>query len=386
MTPPATGTGEARVKAGSLIIVDALDRGWSLGGVTSYIDSVCRALPRPAAGSIRLLWPASIAEPTLPGHVVLQRVRLPRVGRRVGRLLVVTWLALRHRPRYWLSLTTILPLWWPRGMWTGLVVHDVRHLDLPSQFTRAQRWWRSAVWNRSLRRADVIVAISRFTHSRILVHLGVLDGEIVEVPHGVDGGPQAAHSDVREEDEPRIVLAFGHWEHKRPDWALEVFARFVRGREGPSCWDLVVLGVDAPRRDDYLSAARRLGIDRHVRILDYLDDADYQQLWTQVAVVLLPSMYEGFGLPVIEALARGLPVVSWRATAVAELGHLPGVHLARPWNLEELTTKLAEALDPAARGDAIAGQALVTARTWETVASELLSALVEAPDGAVEPR
>jgi glycosyltransferase involved in cell wall biosynthesis len=369
------------------LVLDALDRSWTIGGVSSYIDAICRTLPEPPDVQVQLLWPHDLPAPPVPPHVQIRSIWLPRYARRVVRLLVISWLITRRPPRFWLALTTILPLRVPRGVRTGVVLHDVRHLDLPHQFSRAQRIWRAMVWHRALDRADVVVAISRFSLSRVAAHLGPLRGELVHVPHGVDvpGSSDAGSSDANAERTRDVVLAFGHWQHKRPDWAIEAFARCDARSDSAEPWMLAITGIDVTRRASYQEQAERLGIADQVEVHGYLDDDRYHQLWARVGVVLLPSMYEGFGLPVIEALARGLPVAAWDVTAVAELAGLPGVHLARPWDLDDLAEQLAKALSPAARRHAKAGRDIVVERTWKSVAAELLAAMLgeqTAPTGA----
>lgn len=183
-------------------------------------------------------------------------------------------------------------------------MHDVQHLDLPHLFSRAELLYRRHFYDRAARSADVVITISEFARQRIVDLLGIPADRVEVSPLGVDTSRYIANRGQRE----RFVLypARG-WPHKNHARLIQAMATLRR--EQPDL-RLVLTGGGL----DSLGALPEW-VDRR----GLVSEAELHALYRSAAVMAFPSLYEGFGLPPLEAMASGCPV------AVSSAGSLPEV-------------------------------------------------------------
>lgn len=221
------------------------------------------------------------------------------------------------------------------GVPLAVVVYDLRHELRPDQFSAAQRLRRRLAYGRGYRLADVLLCISERTLDDLLGCHPELARKPTSVVHlGSD------HALRWPRGEPAAAVAFGHHTNKNPHLVLETWTELARrGVETPP---LVLTGVPGDRRAVMTSELQRRGLDR-VRLAPYLDDADFQALFGAARLVVFPSDFEGFGLPVVEAMALGIPVVTGPEPATREVsGGL--AFAATSWSAESLADAVEEAL------------------------------------------
>ena len=337
-----------------------------LGGSETYVRELLRGLGRSGSHSYRVVLPpvAPDAGEGLPSVVAREYRsasstpdRLLAMGlasARPGRLTShLEGAGAVHFP-----LTIELPR---TGLPKVVTLHDVQHLDLPALFPRAERALRSALWHRSLRRAERVIAISDFVRDRAVARLG-LDGERVRVvPLGLD------HDILRPgpgEREPFVLYPARPWRHKNHPRLYEAF-ELVR-RERPELRLVLTGGGDF--------GAVPGGVD----VRGHVTQAELVSLLQRASALVFPSLYEGFGLPPLEAMACGCPVACSNAGALPEtVGD--AAKLFDPHNSEAIAGALLEVLNEPApwveRGLARAEQYswAETARLTDAVYNELLT-------------
>jgi glycosyltransferase involved in cell wall biosynthesis len=241
-----------------------------------------------------------------------------------------------------------------------VTLHDVQHLDLPALFPRAERALRAVLWHRSLRRAERVIAISEFVRERAVARLG-LDGERVRVvPLGLD------HDVLRpgaSEREAFVLYPARPWRHKNHPRLYEAFE--VVRRERRELRLVLTGGGDFGAVPD--------GVD----VRGHVTQAELVSLLQRASALVFPSLYEGFGLPPLEAMACGCPVACSNAGALPEtVGG--AAKLFDPHNPEAIAGALLEVLNEPApwveRGLERAEQFSwdETARLTDAVYAELL--------------
>ncbi|MFL5910160.1 MAG: glycosyltransferase family 4 protein [Gaiellaceae bacterium] len=241
-----------------------------------------------------------------------------------------------------------------------LVIHDVAALRHPEWYSRTSVTWQRAVLPRLARSARRVVTVSEFSRREIENLLGV---DAAVVPNGVD--PERFHPGVESarRERPYVLLVGTRIARKNTSLLAEAARRLER--EGIEL-------VSAGSGRGYMRAET----DGAVAPLGYVPDEDLPGLYAGARALAMPSLYEGFGLPCLEAMACGTPVVAANSGALPET--CAGAAL------------LADPDDPAAFADALvtaatddvtrtrlaeAGRARAAERTWERTA-ELTDRLV----------
>ena len=189
---------------------------------------------------------------------------------------------------------------------TAVVVSllDVQHLELPGLFSRAERAYRRRFYDGAARRADVVVTISEFARSRIVALLGI-DPELVVVAHlGVDATEFEPNLGPREN---LLLYPARGWPHKNHAVLFEAFS--LLRADDPSL-RLVLTGGG-------LEGLAPLPVGVETRGL--VGRAELRELYRTAAALVFPSLYEGFGLPPLEAMASGCPVAASNAGSLPEI-------------------------------------------------------------------
>ena len=184
-----------------------------------------------------------------------------------------------------------------------ITMHDVQHLDLPEMFPRGERLFRKLAYDRAARKATEVVVVSEFVRGRVIELLGIDPARVHAVWSGVDHGRFTPAPEV--ERESFLLYPARPWPHKNHARLLEAF-REVRGRRPELRLLLTGVGHDRRSLPDGVEARSVPG-------------AELVELYRRAACVVFPSLYEGFGLPPVEAMACGCPV------AAAAAGSLPEV-------------------------------------------------------------
>jgi len=201
-------------------------------------------------------------------------------------------------------------------------VHDLSFFAMPRDFTVRDGFRRRLLVAASVRASRSVLAVSEFTRREILARFPEAEAKTVAIPLGADGDLPPAPG--REEARARLgvtgplLIAVGAIFNRRclPD-LLRAAARLR-----PRWPDLVVDVVGEDRTYPPLDLAglvRGLGLEPHVRLSGFVGEAALATRYAAADVAVVLSEYEGFGLPVLEAMARGVPVVTSTAPALGEL-------------------------------------------------------------------
>jgi glycosyltransferase involved in cell wall biosynthesis len=326
------------------------------GGSETYARELCRALARVGQHQYEVLAP-TLAPEAGGGLETLVATGYPAATTIPGRLRAMAGVSARpgalatrlagadvvHYP-----LTVPVP---PVERPTILTLLDVQHLDLPELFPRGERVFRRLAYDRAARKADRVVVISEWTRGRVIEQLG-LDPELVHAIHlAVDH--ERFSPDPGVEREPFLLYPARPWPHKNHARLFDAFARLRASRPELR---LVLTGVGH-------DAAR---LPPGVETLGGVPTGELVSLYRRAAAVVFPSLYEGFGLPPLEALACGCPVASSNAGSLPEVLGEAAV-LFDPEDTRAIAAATTEALDRASELCA-RGPERAAAFTWEATA------------------
>ena len=203
-------------------------------------------------------------------------------------------------------------------------------------------------------RSDRIMAVSAFTARQVVDLLGVEASRIRVVHHGVK--PAAPRPEARD----KIILHVGAIQHRKNITRLvEAFEAVDRD------WQLVLAGSCGYGAREILERIARSPAADRIRVLGYVPAAELSDWYARAMIFAFPSRDEGFGMPVLEAMAAGAPVVASRRSAIPEVAG-EAAWLVDPEDSAELSTALVELTrDPARRADLAArGLRRATEFTW----------------------
>lgn len=223
-------------------------------------------------------------------------------------------------------------------------------------------------------RSDQIIAISQFTAGQIVEHLNYPRDRISVVHHGVDPIPevssQAAEAFRRKlELEQPFVLHVGAIQKRKN------VVRLVEAFEGlPERYLLVLAGAAGYGAEEILSRIEKSPARKRIRLLGYRTRDELNQLYRTAAVLAFPSLEEGFGLPVLEGMSAGLPVVTSNGSALKEVAGDAAL-LVDPLDVNGLRNALQAALeDPLERHRLVAaGLRRAAGFTWQRAAQQTLA-------------
>jgi glycosyltransferase involved in cell wall biosynthesis len=233
-----------------------------------------------------------------------------------------------------------------------LTIHDLQYRTFPHYFTTVKRRYLDAVVPGSARRAAAVAVPSEYVRRSVISELGVAPDDVVVVPHGYE--PQLL---VERTPEAELRRRFGLGSdrvlvypamtapHKRHTFLVELMERHWTADD----LRLVLIGGrgSADAQLDAAIAAVDPQVSRRIVRLGRVDDADRNGLLGMAEALVFPSEYEGFGAPVIEAMALGAPVVCSDATCLPDV--VADAAIVRPLRLDAWSDALEQVASDRAR-------------------------------------
>ncbi len=210
---------------------------------------------------------------------------------------------------------------------SAVTLHDVQHLDLPRLFSRSERLFRKAAYQRSARAARLVIVPSAFVRDRAAARLGI-PAERVRVIHlGLD---RTRFTPGEDEREPFLLYPARPWPHKNHGRLFEALALLRSERS-----DLRLV----------LTGSGRFGpVPDGVEVKGLVPPDELVELYRRASALVFPSLYEGFGQPPLEAMACGCPVAAARAGSLPEVCG-DAARLFDPFSPGEIAAAVHDVLD-----------------------------------------
>jgi glycosyltransferase involved in cell wall biosynthesis len=258
-------------------------------------------------------------------------------------------------------------------------VHDLIPLRFPALVPRRHRWAFRGLLPGALRRAHRVIAVSETTRQELLARYRVAPDKIRVIHEAPAPGFHPMSAAVREAVRIRhrlrrpFVLFVGLLEPKKNPGALLGAAARLRAAGAWGETDLVIVGAPGWGPGSWAAEARRLGLDGLTRFLGPVPDDELAALYGEAHAFVFPSLWEGFGLPVLEAMACGAPVVASRRGAIPEVAGEAAL-LVEPEALA-VAEALGQVLGDAGLRERLraAGLARAASFSWERTAAATLA-------------
>jgi glycosyltransferase involved in cell wall biosynthesis len=296
---------------------------------------------------------------------------LPRAMRSGG-------IDLHFSPSYFLPLIKVCPY--------VVVVHDLTFKVHPEWFARDWRMRFGSLFWGAVGRAERIITVSEHSRSDIVRLLGVEPERVTAIPEAADKlfRPVRDEASLREVRSifglpPGFVFTVGAIHTRRNLERLIEALSMAREATGVDVF-LLIAGTPAPFSPpvDIAGTAERCGLSGRVRHVEYVSDEELLLLYNACGLFAYPSIYEGFGLPVIEAMACGTPVVCSNVTSIPEVAGDAALYFD-PEKTEEIAETISLALTDAGLRKRLemAGPERASLFSWKRTAAETLEVFKE---------
>lgn len=369
-------------------------------GLPSYTRSLVEALARIDARNEYWLYP--VTWHSLPPNwrqAVQPEARNFRtvVGRWPARLLRWQWLhgdrrrLLGPAPDVYFSPFHNAPdRWFPRLV---CVFHDVAFRVHPEFSTEANRIYCEQQFDRAARLADRIVTVSHFSKAEIVRHMGMAAGRIDVVHEAADPMFRRVPGVVVPDrfraqlgDAPFVLYVGSVEPRKNLATLIEAFAAMAQRSRHPA--RLAIAGGSGWKNSAIYAAVERHRLQDRVHFLGFVTDAELLELYNTCALFCYPSLYEGFGLPVIEAMSCGAPVITSRVASLPEVGGDAVRYVDDPHDVAALAVALQQVLEDKQLQERLRADGLRQAATfsWDKAAQQTLAILERVvADTALDP-
>ncbi len=245
-------------------------------------------------------------------------------------------------------------------------IHDLGYLNSQNEFTKKDLHQLIHWTKHSLDHATHIIAVSKFTKNELTRIYQISPQKITVAPNGVGDVPPTKII------KSKYFLYLGTLKpNKNIVFLVKSFARFSKIYPD---FSLVIAGKKGWLFDEIFSTVKNLQLENKIIFPGYVNDDDKWSLLRSAAAFIIPSTYEGFGIPAIEAMKVNTPVIASHIPAFTEVVGPAGLFID-PQNETDLLTKMIQVLKPQTRQRLIKlGQKQCQKYTWEKTARQVLSA------------
>lgn len=238
-------------------------------------------------------------------------------------------------------------------------IMDLSYMDYPEMF-RKKDLYQLTNWTKyAALHASKILTISEFSKNAIIKAYGVPAAKVVVTYPGV-----TMDSSQKKNTYQNYILSVG---------TLQPRKNYIRLIEAFSKLDteltLVIVGKKGWLYEEILESPQKFGVQRRVKFLDFVADGELPALYKGARCFVLPSLYEGFGLPVLEAMSYGTPVVISNVSSLPEIAGREGIYVD-PMNIESIVRGMKKGL-VAKHGESTQAKKF----TWEFAAKQTLEVL-----------
>jgi glycosyltransferase involved in cell wall biosynthesis len=298
-----------------------------------------------------------------PKRVFTEMVRLPRIAKSAG-------VGLLH------SLGNTAPRWGDHARVVSIL--DLIYHHHPETFPGPARRGLELLVPMGAKHAHRVVAISQATKDDLVATYGI-DADKVDVVHLGLGQMQRAAGKSPEElrrqfelgDRPVVLCVASALAHKNIPRLFEAFARRIAGgADGPV---LVVVGHAGLEQDNLRALADSLGIGADVRFTGWIEQDELEGLYSAAELFVYPTLREGFGLPVLEAMERGVPVACSNTSSLPEVAG-DAAELFDPTDIDAIGEAVARILESSELRESLIarGHAQAAGFTWQRSATETI--------------
>jgi glycosyltransferase involved in cell wall biosynthesis len=347
-------------------------------GVGTYIKQLVAALAAIDSGEDYTVFASQSGRPHLEAVAPKMRYEMAPANRPLRLLweqVQLPRLVKARKVDVFHGATFTLPLW--KTSRQVVSIHDMTFHLTPERHIAAKRYYFQQMIPRACHQADAVIAISESTKRDLVALLGVGEKKIFVVHHGVPGGYRRVTDENRLEEVRRklglrrpFILHVGMLEPRKNLKTLVEAYRSAADIHGQ--YDLVLAGGYGWGYEPLLAQIKGSGLTS-IRVTGYVPEEDLPPLYSQAAVFVYPSVYEGFGLPVLEAMAFEVPVITSNVSSMPEVAGDAAALLA-PEDVNGLVDAMRKVLGSRDLQTRMAAAGLARARTftWEAAARKTL--------------
>ena len=266
-----------------------------------------------------------------------------------------------------------------------VTIHDTTISFFPGK--KMGQWWRRLAYRlvitTAVRRAKHIITVSKNTRDDVVKLFKVNSDKVTPVWNGLSSDFSPCSIDEHKRVcgkfklPEQFLLYTGVWrEHKNIVRMLQAFADVRKENKDVH---LVITGRRDPHYPEVLEIVKALGLEESVRFVGLVDFADLKALYSAAIMYVFPSLYEGFGLPPLEAMAADTPVVASNASAIPEVCE-DGAEYFDPTDVGEMAAKISLLLSSEKRRNELValGRERIKKFSWDDAAESTLKILLKA--------
>lgn len=263
-----------------------------------------------------------------------------------------------------------------KGIRFYTIIHDLQAIHYPEYFSKARVRWMDFSWKNTMKKAYKVVAISDYVRKDILEKYHADPNKIVRIYDAINiDRNDVASNEVLDEygvkEKEFYYTVSSLLPHKNLKTLIYAMAE-LKKNGSDSFLPLLVSGVGGSQQQELLNIVHEQDLDGEVRLTGFVDNSVRNRLYESCRGFLFPSIFEGFGMPPIEAMAFGTPVITTKETSLKEVTNNMLNYIENPLNAYDWAKMLEGGVQPVSQSET---ETLLNRYSKQRIASEFINLL-----------